>query len=64
MKNSLSNYHQNLPHQQLSTNLCEPSSESVVDHVCEQYPIHSVPAILNGQITYASKGEIISSVYS
>ena len=63
MKNSSSYYHQNLPRQQLSTNLQEPRSESLVDGVCEQYKICSIPTILNGQITYDSKGEIISSVY-
>ena len=63
MKNSSSYYHQNLPRQQLSTKLQEPRSESLVDGVCEQYHICSIPTILNGQITYDSKGEIISSVY-
>ena len=62
MKNSSSNCHQNLPHQQLSTKLQEPRSESMVGDVCEQYQICSNPTILNGHITYDNKGEIIRSV--
>jgi hypothetical protein len=63
MKNSSSYYNQNLPRQQLSAKLQEPRSDSLVDGVCEQYQICSIPTILNGQITYDSNGEIISSVY-
>lgn len=54
METSSSHYHQNLP---------QPRSESLVGGVCELYQICSIPAILNGQITYDSKGEIILSVY-
>lgn len=62
-KNLMSNYLQNLPHQQFSTNLQEPWSESMVDDVYEHYQICSIPTILNGQIMYDSKGEIILSVH-
>jgi hypothetical protein len=61
--NNSSKYHQNLPHQQLPTNLQEPRSEALVDGVCEPYQICLIPTILNGQIMYDSKGEIISSAY-
>jgi hypothetical protein len=35
----------------------------MVDDGYEQYQIPSTPTILNGQIAYDSKGEIILSVY-
>jgi hypothetical protein len=35
----------------------------MVDDVYEHYQICSIPTILNGQIMYDSKGEIILSVH-